>query len=285
MLFSQRCARMYFKGGAILPDDADAALQLKQLARQPFYKAILPFILALVLHILVVGMLFYSPMQLFRRPQTLDVYTVKIFRVSEIEQPAQTEVPPPVTVVKSEEQTAEPISLSPKEIKKKHLKNKEEKLKRETVLNKRLASLKANLEAQKAKEVAQEAAREALTKLKETYKDTYSQSLRQGPITSDAPLTAVQKEYFAAVVTKIQSNWMLPNLPSWDKELEGIVVLKVDNEGKIVKTFFEKKTDNIYFNNFVEKTIRLSEPLPPFPDEFQEKELEIGLRFKPGEIL
>ena len=285
MKLSRRCARVYFKGGTILPEDVESAFHFKQLASQPLHKTILPFSLAAVIHLLLVGMIFISPMHLFRQPQAVDVYTVKIFRVTEIEQPAKPTAPPPVTATKSDDKGAEVISLSPKKLKKKNLKSKEEQQKRELALNKRLASIKANLEAQKAKIVAHEAAQEAIAKLKKTYQHAHNQSLQHGPITSDSPLTAAQKEYFAAIVTKIQSNWILPNLPGWDEALEGIVVLKVDKQGKIVKTFFEKKTDNIYFNNFVEKTIRLSEPLPPFPAEFEEKELEIGLRFRPGEIL
>jgi len=44
----------------------------------------------------------------------------------------------------------------------------------------------------------------------------------------------------------------------------------------------ERKSADLYFNQFVEKTMQEALPLPAFPDGLKEKELEIGLVFHPS---
>ena len=92
------------------------------------------------------------------------------------------------------------------------------------------------------------------------------------------------KQYFSAVYQKIHDNWVLPDLQNWDNSLEAILVIVIRKDGTITDSYFERKSDNIYFNQFVLKAIKDSTPLPPFPEQLDENTLEIGLRFKPGEL-
>jgi len=244
-------------------------------------------------------------MQLFRKPQQIDFYSVNLFRVTDIEAPkvAKPPPPPPPPVAQPVQQkpqvkpaaevkkveTPKVTSLSPQKVRKKEIDTKVEKLKREEALAKRMAALKANMEAQKLKEEAKEAAKEAISKISQQYQKEYSAaSPPAGPPGSgqqNNDLSDIEKAYLASVHSRILQNWILPDLQNWENDIEAVVVLTIDKSGSITKYFFEKKSNNQYFDKFVEKAIQESDPLPPFPAEFKEKQMEIGLRFYPGGLL
>jgi colicin import membrane protein len=96
----------------------------------------------------------------------------------------------------------------------------------------------------------------------------------------------VANEYYGKVKEKIQRHWVLPQMQNWDESLEAIVVVVIRRDGKIIQSYFEKRSDNPYFNQFVEKTIKeaTATPLPPFPADLDETLLEdgIGLTFHPS---
>ena len=66
--------------------------------------------------------------------------------------------------------------------------------------------------------------------------------------------------------------------------LEAVLIIIIRKDGFVTDSYFERKSDNIYFNQFVLKALKESSPMPPFPDQLDEDTLEIGLRFKPGEL-
>jgi len=92
------------------------------------------------------------------------------------------------------------------------------------------------------------------------------------------------RRYLIAVNSQIQEHWVLPDLQNWKENVEAIVIIRVRRDGAVVETTFKKKSDNIFFNQFVEKTLKLSTPLPPFPIGINQSEMEIGLKFRPGEV-
>lgn len=92
------------------------------------------------------------------------------------------------------------------------------------------------------------------------------------------------RRYLIAVNSQIQEHWVLPDLQNWKANVEAIVIIRVRRDGAVVETTFKKKSDNVFFNQFVEKTLKLSAPLPPFPIGINQSEMEIGLKFRPGEV-
>lgn len=99
---------------------------------------------------------------------------------------------------------------------------------------------------------------------------------------SSSMLDEALKRYYIAISRKIHSNWALPDTQDWDNTLEAIAVIVIRRDGTVVDTFFEKKSGNIYFDQYVEKTIQAALPMPPIPSDIQEDELEIGLKFRPS---
>lgn len=91
--------------------------------------------------------------------------------------------------------------------------------------------------------------------------------------------------YRALVNEKIQSNWVLPEQLSQEKEdLEAVVVVRARRDGTVFDINFEKKSGNSYFDDSVLKAILKSKPFPPFPDIYSPQEEEIVIRFAPENV-
>ena len=91
--------------------------------------------------------------------------------------------------------------------------------------------------------------------------------------------------YRALVNEKIESNWVLPEQLSQEKEdLEAVVVVRARRDGTVFDINFEKKSGNSYFDDSVLKAILKSKPFPPFPDIYSPQEEEIVIRFAPENV-
>jgi len=212
-------------------------------------------------------------------------------------QPSKPDAVPEVktTVVK-------PISLEPLQQKLKIGKTKEEETLERAKLSRVVQKLKTSAAQKETREAADRAAKEAVSKLADVMKSstlvtaTSAKTSDQGSAASKA--TAIRgprgtgiepdfymKQYLSAVYQQIHDHWVLPDLQNWDNSLEAVLVVTIRRDGTVTDTYFERKSDNVYFNQFVLKAVKDASPLPPFPDQLQENTFEIGLRFKPGELL
>ena len=89
--------------------------------------------------------------------------------------------------------------------------------------------------------------------------------------------------YYQAIWNKIKKAWILPHYGSNRKNLEAIVVIKINKDGKILKINFEKKSGDSNLDRSVLRAIKKADPLPPLPADFRENFLELGIRFLPDE--
>ncbi|HET97388.1 MAG TPA: TonB C-terminal domain-containing protein, partial [Desulfurivibrio alkaliphilus] len=101
-----------------------------------------------------------------------------------------------------------------------------------------------------------------------------------GTVTVDA----ATREYLSRLHSHIQAHWSLPNLPTWDEQLLATIIVTVRRDGSVRSTTFERRAENTYFNQLVQKAIQDATPLPPFPQSLRQNEMEIGLHFRPGEV-
>jgi outer membrane biosynthesis protein TonB len=99
-----------------------------------------------------------------------------------------------------------------------------------------------------------------------------------GSSLSDQALT----NYYIAVSRKIHSHWSLPETQNWEPNLEAIAVIVIKRDGTVVETYIEKKSGNSYFDQYIEKAIQDALPMPPFPSDIKEDQLDIGLKFHPS---
>lgn len=198
---------------------------------------------------------------------------------------------------------AEVISLKPRLLKK-DLRAKKISKSEQYKVNSALDRLKNDLErkeaeqkARESREAASAAAVNAVEKLRQSLHSSLQPSTPSsvpgkphGPAHgssgsgsgSSSQLDAALKLYYVAVSQQIHAHWILPELQEWKKDLRTVVVVHVRRDGIVTKQKVEEKSDNMFFNQFVQKTLKESLPLPPFPQDLKEDSLEIGLVFHPS---
>ena len=90
--------------------------------------------------------------------------------------------------------------------------------------------------------------------------------------------TAVQI-YQMQVESLIKSHWHYPVATDSKRDREAVVVLTVKRDGAIMSSRFEKKSQNVLFDESVLKAVERSNPLPPFPESLRRSHEEIVIRF------
>ncbi len=281
-----------------------------------------PFNISIGLHVIVMALAMLAPSLFDRQPRLPEIYTVNLFTATEVAepearasakpaarqlepetkkpavsiQPSKPEVAPPVKT-----SIAKPVSLQPLKEKVKLGKTKEEEELDKAKLSRVRQRLKASAAQKETREAADEAAKDAVSKLADALKTspaitTGTAAKAAGPSTTTQSAgisgprgTGIEpdfymKQYLSTVYQKIHEHWVLPDLQNWDNSLEAVLVITIRRDGVVTNNFFERKSDNIYFNQFVLKALKDASPLPPFPNQLKENTLEIGLRFKPGEL-
>jgi len=216
--------------------------------------------------------------------------------------PVSIQPPEPEVVAVAPTTITKPVSLAPLKQKIKIGKTKEEEAVDKARLSRIVERLKAGAAHKEARNEADKAAKDAVSKLADAIKTTSAATAGSTGKTTAQTSAAAQsagvsgprgtgvepdfymKQYLSAVYQKIHDHWVLPDLQNWDDSLEAILVISIRRDGTVTNTFFESKSENIYFNQFVLKAVKDASPLPPFPDQLSEDAFEIGLRFKPGEL-
>lgn len=103
-----------------------------------------------------------------------------------------------------------------------------------------------------------------------------------GSSSGGSALESRLSDYYDSIWAKIKKEWTLPeNLPKGRTTLETTIVIVIDREGKIQKSWFERKSGNTLFDQRAMRAIKKAEPLPPIPKEFSDPTLEMGFRFHP----
>jgi len=86
---------------------------------------------------------------------------------------------------------------------------------------------------------------------------------------------------------QIKSNWQYPvalTSPSKRKDLVATVVVKVRQDGTILKTWFIDRSGNAIFDASAIKAVERSNPLPPFPEGYNKRQDEMEIRFNLSEL-
>jgi colicin import membrane protein len=266
----------------------------------------LPLNLAIGFHILVAVSIVVVPDLLKPRPKFEDIYTVDLINVTEtIAQPPQDAAPPPEPVEPVENQEAialadpvkpveppkpvKPVSIKPLKRKvKKKIPPKDDPEKLKQLQRKRIAeALKAEQEAARQAQIAAEEAARQQKLLEQQVADLTKQTQRArqpATRTGSSTLTGLERQYYSAIAGKIAEFWSLPEYKNWDPSTQAIVVIRLAPSGRIMKQYFEEKSNDPTFDQFVRKTLQDASPLPPFPPALRKKSWEIGLRFRPEGI-
>ena len=102
------------------------------------------------------------------------------------------------------------------------------------------------------------------------------------PFGGSSALESKLNDYYNMIWAKIKKEWTLPgDLPKGKTNLETIIVVIIERDGKVQKTWFEKRSGNAHYDQMAMRAIKKAEPLPPIPKEFSDDIFEIGIRFYP----
>lgn len=94
----------------------------------------------------------------------------------------------------------------------------------------------------------------------------------------------LESQYQAAIASRLQQFWSLPEYLQKDPELTAVVAITIRVDGTIANVVFENRSGDRIFDQFVSKAIEDATPLPPIPPALKKQRYEIGFRFKPGGI-
>ncbi len=221
---------------------------------------------------------------------------------------AEVSVAPEPEVAPAPAAPAKPISLKP--IKRKIRKAKDTRLAEEKERDQRAKALKqqtlarkkaeqarkrkeqarrqkAVAEARRAQQEADQAAARARQELASVIQETgaaRASGRSSGSSSGRKVQSVVLKQYFSSLYDRVHSYWILPEMRKWDRSLETIVVLTIRRDGSIVDMQIERKSRDRFFDQFVMKTLQSAAPMPRFPTLMSQPTIEVGLRFKPGEL-
>ncbi len=94
-----------------------------------------------------------------------------------------------------------------------------------------------------------------------------------------------ENEYKLRVAEKVQKNWRYKISKDLDGEPSAaLVLIRVGNSGELVESRFYRKSNDQGLNKSAMEAIKKSAPFRGFPDHFSQDEIEIGIRFAPGQI-
>ena len=241
------------------------------LPRQPGVDRLLKMVgISLFIHIASVVFLNLNPWPTIIKVRPT-AYTVTLTPLSlrEPEIP-KTNVSPPKEEISKPIEKAKPI----------------EKPKKDDIVEKVRKTQKEKESSKRLQEALEEIRKKAaLDEIKKRMARKEREEERSAAITSaKASLEMESKlnDYYSLVWTKIKGVWTIPeNLLKVTVDLETVIVVIIERDGKIQKFWFEKKSGNAVYDQSAMRAVRKAEPLPPIPKELGENTLEIGIRFFP----
>ena len=257
------------------------------------------FIGAIGIHLALAVLSIVAP-NLWERSRPMPpVYTVKLFETVDLPSPKaakpkkqapivkpkpkiqkvkkkEAKVAPPPT--KSKPKPKKAVSLRPKKPKpkpvatkdtdkllSKRLKNLEERVKEkesEALIKNRLSAIRSSVEA-KAKKSATVAA---------------------GMGAESGQQNEVLRLYCIEIWARVRNHWILPEQLLDKTGLTSIVVVRIAQDGRVVKAEHEHKSGHALFDQSAMRAVQKASPFPPLPRALRPGPLEIGIRFRPGEV-
>lgn len=148
-------------------------------------------------------------------------------------------------------------------------------------------------EAQRAKALAEAeeaAAKDAVNALKQLYRADSAAISTSRVIkpsnnrTGGNPSNIIERQYQAAINNQLNEHWSSPITNALNSDLSARVVITIAKNGTIIDVQFENRSGDRVFDQFVNRAIQESNPLPPIPAAMHVQQYHIGSRFRPGKI-
>ncbi|MBW1670472.1 MAG: TonB family protein [Deltaproteobacteria bacterium] len=226
------------------------------------------------------------------------VYTVKLFETVDLPSPKVAKpkkqapivkpkpktqkikkkvVPPPT---KSKQKKA--VSLRPKKPKTiKKSKPKPVATKDTERLNKALKNLKERVKEKESEAVI----KNRLSAIESSVEDRIKKSaIATAGTAGSGQLHEVLRLYCIEIWAKVRNQWVLPEQLLDKTNLTSIVVVRIAQDGRVLNAEHEHKSGHALFDQSAIRAVQKASPFPPLPSALRPGPLEIGIRFRPGEV-
>jgi len=86
------------------------------------------------------------------------------------------------------------------------------------------------------------------------------------------------RNYQDLVQKKVRDAW---SVPPQSKGLQAVVFLTIDRAGHVEQLRFTQRSGNALYDESLQRAIKQAEPLPPLPEDYTGRFLEVDMRFRP----
>jgi colicin import membrane protein len=94
----------------------------------------------------------------------------------------------------------------------------------------------------------------------------------------------VLRLYCIEIWAKVRNQWVLPEQLLDKTGLTSIVVVLIAQDGRVLNAEHEHKSGHALFDQSAIRAVQKASPFPPLPEALRPGPLEIGIRFRPGEV-
>jgi colicin import membrane protein len=262
------------------------------------------FIGALGIHLALAILSIIGPSLWERSRPMPPVYTVKLFETVDLPSPnkaepkkqapsvkpkpkikeKETKVAPLQKISKPKQQKA--VSLSPKKPKPKASEKPKPKPvateDTEKLLSKSLKNIKERVNEKKSEEVLLKNISAIRSSVEARTKKLVTAAAGTGA--GSGQQNEVLRLYCTEIWARVRNHWVLPEQLLDKTGLTSIVVVRIAQDGMVLKAEYEHKSGHALFDQSAMRAIQKSSPFPPLPKALRPGPLEIGIRFRPGEV-
>lgn len=267
-------------------------------------------VFSVALHLAVLSLVFFIP-----RPLPIGRFHGTVYEVSLVEMPARkvsktrsavvskgsrrprtrkrssrVSRPKPAERVGRLKAETEPLIIAKRVFKEEAPKRIDSEKSMSKLIDQAVSKIENQVKIEKREEALKKAEAEKNAALQEAIARIENQIKTQ--VTASGPQEGTQNGiamqlYKVEVESRIKSNWAYPAAfmdPNKQKNLEALVVIRVNRDGGIVDSKLEKPSGNARFDESVKRAIDRSNPLPPFPEGFLKTYEEIEINFNLREL-
>ncbi|PXF57036.1 MAG: hypothetical protein C4B58_11210 [Deltaproteobacteria bacterium] len=252
------------------------------------------FIGAIGIHLALVVLSIVVP-NLWERSQPMQpVYTVKLFETVDLPLPKAAK--PKIQKVKKKEAKVAPLptQTKPKPKKAVSLRPKKPKTTKkpkpkpvvtkdtEKLLSKRLKNIKERVKEKESEALIKNRLSAIRSSVEAKTKKTATTAAGTGA--GSGQQNEVLRFYCTEIWAKVRNHWVLPEQLLDKTGLTSIVVVRIAQDGRVLKAEHEHKSGHALFDQSAIRAVQKASPFPPLPRALRPGPLEIGIRFRPGEV-
>ncbi len=266
------------------------------------------FIGAIGIHLVLALLFIFAPGLWERHRPMPPVYTVRLFETVNMPspRPAKTERRVPIKTrseikkvkkkvkkevtrrasrsVRPRPRPQKAVSLHPRrqKVKKSRPANKKNSRDAEKILRMRLKKIEQQVEKRKEEAFLQE-------RLKAIRSSVEGKAKRAavGPArswTGSEQQNEALRLYCTKIWSRIRRHWVFPEQLLDKGGLVSIVVVRIAQDGTILKVWYEHRSGYALFDQSALEAVQEAGPFPPLPRVLHPGPVEIGIRFRPGEV-